>query len=203
MRAPFYTYITALVIIAGVSVSTRAQAGVYTFTDASGVIHFTNRPADPRYAGMMRVGYVPDPAQPTMAPLADPNRYTPLVKKTARELQIDEALLRAVIAVESGYDAHAVSSRGAVGLMQLMPETARRYGVTNLYDPAQNIRGGAHYLRDLMGRFNNDLSLALAAYNAGEDAIVQHGNRIPPYRETLMYVPKVLDTYRRYKTTIR
>jgi len=201
MCSHFYRCFTALVIILGVSEA--ALAGVYTFTDANGVIHFTNRPADPRYNGMARVAYLPDPVRPTTVPLADPNRYIPLVKKTARELQIDEALLRAVIAVESGYDARAVSSRGAVGLMQLMPETARRYGVTNLYDPAQNIRGGARYLRDLMGKFNNDLSLALAAYNAGEDAIVQHGNRIPPYRETLLYVPKVLDTYRRYKPTIR
>ena len=202
MRASFYyRYITVLVAILGVSGS--AHAGVYTFTDANGIIHFTNKPADPRYAGMVRVSYLPDPARPTTVPLADSNRYIPLVKKTARELQIDEALLRAVIAVESGYDARAVSSRGAVGLMQLMPETARRYGVTNLYDPAQNIRGGARYLRDLMGKFNNDLSLVLAAYNAGEDAIVQYGNRIPPYRETLMYVPKVLETYRRYKPTVR
>ena len=201
MRASFYRYITVLMVILGAP--ELAHAGVYTFTDANGVIHFTNKPTDPRYAGMVRVAFLPDPVRPTTVPLVDPNRYIPLVKKTARELQIDEALLRAVIAVESGYDARAVSSRGAVGLMQLMPETARRYGVTNLYDPAQTIRGGARYLRDLMGKFNNDLSLALAAYNAGEDAIVQYGNRIPPYRETLMYVPKVLDTYRRYKPAIR
>ncbi len=203
MRSSFYRHITALLIILAVSLPLRAQAGVYTFTDAHGIIHFTNKPSDPRYTGMVRVAYLPDPVRPRTVPLPDPNRYTPLVRKTARDLQIDEALLRAVIAVESGYDASAVSSRGAVGLMQLMPETARRYGVTNLYDPAQNIRGGARYLRDLMGKFNNDLSLALAAYNAGEDAIIQHGNRIPPYRETLTYVPKVLDAYRRYQPAVR
>jgi soluble lytic murein transglycosylase-like protein len=198
MRTFFCRYVAVLALMLGVS--GFAHAGIFTFTDANGIIHFTNRPSDPRYAGMTRVSYLPDPAR---APAVDPNRYTPLVRKAAREVQIDEALLRAVIAVESGYDASAVSSRGAVGLMQLMPETARRYGVTNLYDPAQNIRGGARYLRDLIGKFNNDLSLALAAYNAGEDAIVQYGNRIPPYRETLMYVPKVLDTYRRYKPAVR
>lgn len=201
MRASFYRYITVLAVMLGVS--GMAHAGIYTFTDANGVIHFTNRPSDPRYAGMTRVSYLPDPVRSPAAPAVDPNRYTPLVRKTAREVQIDEALLRAVIAVESGFDARAVSSRGAVGLMQLMPETARRYGVTNLYDPAQNIRGGARYLRDLMGKFNNDLSLALAAYNAGEDAIVQYGNRIPPFRETRLYVPKVLDAYRRYKPGYR
>lgn len=201
MRTFFYRYIAVLAIMLGVS--GMAHAGIYTFTDANGVIHFTNRPSDPRYAGMTRVSYLPDPVRSPAAPAVDPNRYTPLVRKTAREVRIDEALLRAVIAVESGFDARAVSSRGAVGLMQLMPETARRYGVTNLYDPAQNIRGGARYLRDLMGKFNNDLSLALAAYNAGEDAIVQYGNRIPPYRETRLYVPKVLDAYRRYKPSSR
>ena len=201
MRTFFYRYIAVLAIMLGVS--GMAHAGIYTFTDANGVIHFTNRPSDPRYAGMTRVSYLPDPVRSPAAPAVDPDRYTPLVRKTAREVRIDEALLRAVIAVESGFDARAVSSRGAVGLMQLMPETARRYGVTNLYDPAQNIRGGARYLRDLMGKFNNDLSLALAAYNAGEDAIVQYGNRIPPFRETRLYVPKVLDAYRRYKPGYR
>jgi soluble lytic murein transglycosylase-like protein len=96
-----------------------------------------------------------------------------------------------------------VSHKGAVGLMQLMPQTARRYGVRNMYDPAQNIQGGARYLRDLMGKFNNDLPLVLAAYNAGEDAIAQHGNRIPPYRETRSYVPRVLNFYRQYQRGTR
>jgi soluble lytic murein transglycosylase-like protein len=105
--------------------------------------------------------------------------------------------------VESGYDPHAVSRAGAVGLMQLMPDTARRYGVRNLRDPAQNVQAGARYLRDLMGKFDNDLTLALAAYNAGEEAVAQYGNRIPPFRETLNYVPKVLDVYRRHQPTVR
>ncbi len=126
-----------------------------------------------------------------------------MVEQAAREHQIDQALLRAVIAVESGYDPNAVSRKGAVGLMQLMPQTARRYGVRNMYDPAQNIQGGARYLRDLMGKFNNDLPLVLAAYNAGEDAIAQHGNRIPPYRETRSYVPRVLGFYRQYQRGTR
>jgi soluble lytic murein transglycosylase-like protein len=187
-------------LLAAVSFPARA-GGVYTFADANGVIHFTNRPSDPRYSGMVRIAFVPEAVR--AAALPDPDRYLALVKQTAHELQLDEALLRAVIAVESGYDAAAVSSRGAVGLMQLMPDTARRYGVTDRYDPAQNIRGGARYLRDLIAKFNNDLNLALAAYNAGEDAILQYGNRIPPYRETLGYVPRVLDAYRRYKLTVR
>lgn len=196
MRLP--RYLLALALITGAAFIEPAQAGIYTFTDVNGVIHFTNVPSTPRYAEMKRVAYMPEPAAPRARP-ADPNRFSPLVEKAAREHQIDQSLLRAVIAVESGYDPHAVSRRGAVGLMQLMPQTARRYGVRNLYDPAQNIQGGARYLRDLMGKFNNDLPLVLAAYNAGEDAIAQHGNRIPPYRETRSYVPRVLGLYRQYQ----
>ena len=92
-----------------------------------------------------------------------------------------------------------MSKKGALGLMQLMPQTAKRYGVIDALDPLQNLDGGAHYLRDLLRMFNNDVSLALAAYNAGEQAVVKHGNRIPPYRETLHYVPQVLDFYQRYQ----
>lgn len=196
-------YLMTLVLIAGTFFLEPAQAGIYTFTDANGVMHFTNVPSTPRYADMRRVAYMPEPAVARRARPVDPSRFSPLVEKAAREHQIDQALLRAVIAVESGYDPNAVSHKGAVGLMQLMPQTARRYGVRNMYDPAQNIQGGARYLRDLMGKFNNDLPLVLAAYNAGEDAIAQYGNRIPPYRETRSYVPRVLDFYHQYQRSAR
>ena len=179
------------------------RADVYTFVDAQGVIHYTNVPADSRYSVIIRESYLPandfykDTRRTTRA--ADPYAYAEIVKKVAREQKLDQALLRAVIAAESGYDPNAVSSKGAVGLMQLMPETAQRYGVNNLYDPAENIHAGARYLRDLIHKFNDDLSLALAAYNAGEDAVIRYGNRIPPYRETREYVPRVMNLYRRYR----
>ena len=191
----------AVVLATGALFLEPAEAGIYTFTDANGVMHFTNVPSAPRYAEMTRVAYMPEPAVPRTRP--DPNRFNLLVEKAAREHQVDQALLHAVITVESDYDPRVVSRRGAVGLMQLMPQTARRYGVQNLYDPAQNIQGGARYLRDLMGKFNNDLPLVLAAYNAGEEAIIQYGNRIPPYRETRSYVPRVLDFYRLYQRRAR
>jgi soluble lytic murein transglycosylase-like protein len=202
-RLPHSHSLIALVLVFGVFFFEPAQAGIYTFTDADGVMHFTNVPSTPRYAGMKRVAYMPESAASRRARPVDPGRFSPLVEQAAREHQIDQALLRAVIAVESGYDPNAVSHKGAVGLMQLMPQTARRYGVRNMYDPAQNIQGGARYLRDLMGKFNNDLPLVLAAYNAGEDAIAQHGNRIPPYRETRTYVPRVLNFYRQYQRSTR
>ena len=102
------------------------------------------------------------------------------------------SLLHAVIAVESGYDAKAVSRKGAQGLMQLMPQTAQRFGVHNAFDPLQNVRGGALYLKWLLDYFNGDVKLALAGYNAGEQEVVKAGYRIPPFKETRDYVPKVL-----------
>lgn len=198
----FHGFLTTVLILLCVPAAAQAQAGIYAFADAHGVIHFTNMPSDQRYASMTRVHYRSSAnrgAGTARVNRHDVDRFQPLVEQAAREHGVDRALLQAVITAESGYDPYAISRKGAVGLMQLMPETARRYGVRNLYDPAENIQGGAKYLRELMTRFNNDLALALAAYNAGEDAIVQHGNRIPPYRETLLYVPRVMELYRRYR----
>jgi soluble lytic murein transglycosylase-like protein len=127
-------------------------------------------------------------------------RYHQHILAAARVYQLEPALLHAVISAESGYNHLARSPKGARGLMQLMPGTARRYGVDNPLDPEQNIYGGAAYLRYLLTLFGNDVQLALAAYNAGEGSVMEYGNRIPPYRETAQYVPKVLSYYKRYKT---
>lgn len=128
-------------------------------------------------------------------PRPPPSTYDHHINAASNETKVDPALIRAVISVESGYNPVARSHAGAVGLMQLMPGTAQRYGVTNSLDPAQNIRGGARYLRDLQAMFGNDLRLVLAAYNAGEEAVIKYGRRIPPFRETVEYVPKVLSHY--------
>lgn len=191
-----------MVMLIGAWAAAPVHADVYTFKGADGVIHLTNVPADPRYAVMIREPSRPSRLDRDAASLVRAGRrnsYGVLVAKAAREHNLDEALLRAVIAVESGYNPRAVSRKGAVGLMQLMPDTAQRYGVTNLYDPVENVRGGARYLRDLMQKFNDDLPLTLAAYNSGEDAVVRYGNRIPPYLETRLYVTRVMDLYRRYR----
>jgi len=127
-------------------------------------------------------------------------KYQAHILAAARVYQLEPALLHAVISAESGYNPLARSAKGARGLMQLMPDTARRYGVDNPLDPQQNIYGGAAYLRDLLTLFGNDMNLALAAYNAGEGSVMEYGNRIPPFRETTQYVPKVLLYYKRYKT---
>lgn len=123
-------------------------------------------------------------------------RYAPLVSSAARSNGVDAALLHAVVAVESAYNPRARSRKGAIGLMQLMPATAARYGVFDLDDPMQNLRAGCLYLRDLLQLFHENIDLAVAAYNAGENAVVRHGNRIPPYPETLRYVPQVVGIYR-------
>jgi soluble lytic murein transglycosylase-like protein len=118
--------------------------------------------------------------------------YRSMVAEIARELEVPENLLHAVIAVESAYVPSAVSPKGAQGLMQLMPETARRFGVTNPFDPRENVRGGALYLRWLLDAFGGDLQLALAGYNAGEQSVIRAGYRVPPYAETQRYLPRVM-----------
>ena len=181
-----------------------AAADLYSFTDESGIVHLSTTAYDSRFVLLLKgddpvkidVGTQKKPGASGKKQLA--SAYLPLVNDAAQLYRVDKSLLRAVIEVESGYNPDAVSPKGAVGLMQLMPATAKRYGVTNLKDPVQNLRGGAGYLRDLLDMFNNDHSLALAAYNSGENTVVRYGNRIPPYRETRLYVPKVIALSRHY-----
>jgi len=127
-------------------------------------------------------------------------RFAPIVSRAARVHGVDEALVHAVIFAESSYDPDAISPAGASGLMQLMPATAAHYGVRDLFDPAQNVSGGVRFLRDLLARFDGNVELALAAYNAGPYAVVRAGNRVPPHTETAAYVPKVIDYYRHFQT---
>jgi len=181
-------------------------ADIFRYVDPDGTVHFTNVPQDTRYRLYLSTQKEPDAVttafndryRPYLK--ADRKKYHPHVIEAARAYQLEPALIHAVISAESGYNALARSPKGAKGLMQLMPDTARRYGVDNPLDPKQNIYGGAAYLRDLLTLFGDDLNLALAAYNAGEGAVKEHGHRIPPYRETIQYVPKVLSYYKRYKT---
>lgn len=123
--------------------------------------------------------------------------YGAIIDVAARQNNLDKALIESVIAAESGFNAKAVSPKGAIGLMQVMPATASRFGVSNIFDPAQNIEAGARYLRYLKDLFKNNLPLVIAAYNAGEGAVVKYGNRIPPFQETQQYVPKVMAFYRK------
>jgi soluble lytic murein transglycosylase-like protein len=122
------------------------------------------------------------------------SRYDPIIERHADAYGVDPVLVRAVISVESDFDPRCVSRKGARGLMQLMPETARHYGVRSIFDPEQNIGGGVHYLADLMQMFPHDLPRALAAYNAGQNAVLRYSG-IPPYQETMIYVKRALTVY--------
>ncbi len=126
---------------------------------------------------------------------ANRRRYRAQIHEIARAHRLHPDLLDAVIMVESAYEPDAVSAKGAMGLMQLMPDTAARFQVSEPFDPAQNLHGGARYLRWLMDKFDGELSLVLAAYNAGEGAVQRYGNRIPPFPETRAYVARVLDLF--------
>ena len=190
--------------------SMAARADIYAYTDPQGTTHFTNIPDDPRYLLIVKS---PVEAAPRGAPLPDARRaaawlarstsYDATITRAARDAQVHPALLRAVIVVESGFNPRAISKRGAIGLMQLLPSTARRYGAFNAFDPEQNIRAGARYLADLITRYGDDrLELVLAAYNAGENAVEKYGRRIPPYRETQAYVPNVIRMYRALRTQL-
>lgn len=129
--------------------------------------------------------------------LVDASAYDQIIQRFARTYTMDASLIKAVMHAESGFNPHAISHKGASGLMQLMPATAAQYGVKDIFDPMQNIRAGTQYLRDLMKRYNNNHRLALAAYNAGETAVRRYKG-VPPYAETQGYVRKVLGFKTRY-----
>jgi soluble lytic murein transglycosylase-like protein len=190
---------TAILLVTLLCASTvAAHPKIYTYLDASGQRHYTDVPDNNRYRLLVLSSQdrTASGDRYDAMLLAKAGQYDSIIEKAAAAASVEPNLLRAVIVVESGFNTRAVSKRGAVGLMQLMPATASRYGVSNPYDPRQNVRGGARYLKFLMDRFGQDVRLALAAYNAGEDAVDRNGGQIPPFSETMAYVPRVLKIYR-------
>jgi soluble lytic murein transglycosylase-like protein len=189
-------------------VARPAMADIFTFKDENGVVHFTNIPnGDKRFKLLRKEGDNPArlPVQLGRASSWLPSetliqQYSPMIERASLAYGVEKALVHAVISAESGYNPYAISRAGALGMMQLMPDTAKRYGVKNTMDAEQNIHGGVRYLKDLLVMFNGNIELAVAAYNAGENAVVRYGNRIPPYAETTQYVPKVLGFYRKFQT---
>lgn len=174
-----------------------AGAAIFEFTDAHGTVHYSNVPIDKRYHAVIDLTQDEAAREPPVDLLLQKSAvFSSIIEVAARTNQLEPALVRAVMLAESGCDPHAASKRGARGLMQLMPATARQYGVSDVFDPEQNIRAGSRYLRDLTDRYQNDLELVLAAYNAGPGTVDQNGRKIPPLKETLDYVPRVLQIYR-------
>lgn len=204
--------------------SAAARADLWGYVDDQGAAHFAAEQIDPRYQLFFKGRSTLDPPDATeRADLASadtfrhsaiyqhvtnhPNlkRFLPLIERNARAQALDPALVKAVVAVESGFDPAAVSVKGAYGLMQLLPATAARYGVVDdpkrsaaqkLLDPAINLRAGTRHLHDLFVLFADDVPLALAAYNAGEQAVLQYGRRVPPFAETQEFV-RLVEQFRR------
>ncbi|MEZ4311474.1 MAG: lytic transglycosylase domain-containing protein [Polyangiaceae bacterium] len=184
-----------------------AAADIYSFTDADGVVHFTNKPgSDGRYKMYLKSKDKKGKKGPQVAAVMPGDRsvdrftrYDQWIHQAATLYQIPEELVRAVIKAESDYDPRVVSPVGATGLMQLMPETALRMQVRDIQDPRENIFGGVRFLRVLANDLNGDLTLTIAAYNAGEGAVLKYGG-VPPYEETQNYVTRVLHYYGRYRS---
>jgi len=185
-----------LIFFSGLLLMMPATADIYKYVAPDGGVYYTDEPRDKKYKLIIRTK--PRNYKASLRHLKkNRKKYTPIIAAAAARHNIDPKLLHAVIRAESAYNATAISSAGAVGLMQLMPATAKRYGVANRRDPVQNIEGGTRYLKDLLALFNSNLKLAVAAYNAGENAVKKYRNTVPPYPETRNYVKQVLAYYQK------
>jgi len=181
------------------SVKLNSSVRIYKFVDSNGITHLTDKPKHSGYKLISQGGsHLPSfLSVVASSPIIHKRlRYKRLIQKVANHTGLEAAFLHAIIQIESAYNPNAISPKGAVGLMQLMPATAKRFGVKNRTNPSSNIYGGARYLRFLLNLFNNNTMLAVAAYNAGENVVKRYGNKIPPYRETRNYVKKVMKLYR-------
>jgi len=193
-------YIVTLVIFFCLFFLTSpSSAGIYRFVDENGVIHFTNCPRDPKFKLYIRENR-DDVGDDNNTPsyIKDSNQFDSLIAEFSQKYRVDFALIKAMIRTESGFNPLAISKKGAKGLMQLMPETASRMNVADIFSPRENIEGGVRHFKYLLSLFDNDLRLSLAAYNAGENVVAELRS-IPPYRETVDYVKRVLSYYQTYR----
>ncbi len=192
IRNVLITVVLLMPLLAGIS---PADADIYRYVDANGRVQFTDTPTHGRWNMYSREG-------PSAG--SEHRPYLEIIRRHANSYSLEEALVKAVIKVESDYQPRIVSKKGAQGLMQLIPETAKLLKVNNPFDPSENIRGGSAYLRRMLDLFNDDVELALAAYNSGPSTVQRYGG-VPPYDETRNYVKKVkhyLDYYRQAGDTL-
>lgn len=176
---------------------------IFVYKDKDGNVYLTDKPKHKGFRSVTSRDWMHKPMTSLDTANFSKNRkhFMPLIGKAARRYRVNEALLDALVTAESAYDPKALSKAGAVGLMQLMPGTAKRYGTTDRYNPEANVYAGTRYLRDLLVQFKNT-QLALAAYNAGENNVIKYGYKIPPFKETQRYVKKVMRYYEKYKATL-
>ncbi len=192
--------VIALASLLAMGDTMAADSAVYAYRGADGTWMFTDYALkNHKYQLVRKKSDARGVASRANGPFyrGDPSAYDRLIRKMARLYNIDAALIKAVMHAESAFNPHATSHKGATGLMQLMPSTARQYGVYDLYDPVQNVQAAVRYLSDLMDRYRENTTLVLAAYNAGENAVDQHKG-VPPYKETQNYVRKVLRFKKQY-----
>src|SRR5579864_8891227 len=189
--------VSVAILAASLASAVPVRAQIASYIDEHGKLIFVNGDSPkPLRGSTISNAHPVNLAAPLRfaAPATPPDRLNRIVREAAERHQVDPALVKAVISTESGWNPQAVSRKGAVGLMQLIPETAQRFGVGNPYDPAQNVEAGTLYLKWLLDRYNGDLNKSLAAYNAGEHAVDNSGG-IPPFWETQRYVQKVTNAY--------
>ena len=188
--------LSTLLILGFLGIPSGVLADIYKFTDEEGVTHLTNMPTEVNrnYVLLIKEKRV------IIKIKGDIAQYDAMIKKASDKYNVDYALIKAVIKAESNFNHRAVSPVGAQGLMQLMPQTAAQLNVEDSFHPEDNIDGGVRYLRYLIRLYNGNLSLALAAYNAGEGAVARYHNRIPPYPETQNYVQRVLQYFEQYRS---
>jgi len=191
VSAALYALALLLLAAAFLAVASVAEAQIWVVTEPDGTERFTTEP-EPGARVFLRTSYT-NARRPSMTV-----PYSDSIRAAAADNGLEAELVTAVIAAESNFDPRAMSKRGARGLMQLMPATATELGVRDVWDPDQNIRGGTEHLARLMGKYGGDVSLALAAYNAGEGTVDRHGG-VPPFKETQQYVQRVLGYYRSYR----
>ena len=189
-------YLLTVIFVFVFSAAVCVHADIYMYIDADGVMHFTNAPteSDRDY----RV-YIRERTSYRSSNAYSPDKYDDLISVASKQYGVDSLLVKAIIKAESDFDPKAVSRKGAMGLMQIMPENFQHLDIENPFDPQENIMGGTRYFRYLYDRFDGKLALSLAAYNAGPTAVDSYNKTIPPYRETEQYVQRVLAYYRNYK----
>ena len=189
----FWLIVPVLAFLFALSSAREAGADIYARRDSLGVIRFTNVPTHPSYRVVIRT------LKKGRSSSQPPRQFENIVRSASDRYDVDPDLVWAVMKAESNFNPRAVSRKGARGLMQLMPATARLLEVDDIYNPTENVNGGVRYLRSLLNRFRGNRRLALAAYNAGAKA-VEHYKNVPPYAETREYVRRVLDYYRLYRS---